>query len=72
MIKKAIRRIIRNFKNFTPAEKVELMLSCLGVMLVAWMVISWLEIGFMSLETGYEYKPMNFWVMIFNLFGSIK
>lgn len=69
MIRKVTHRVIRNFKRFTPAEKAELILSCLGVLLFAWMVLSWLEIGFNSLEPGYKYSPMNLWIMLFDLFG---
>lgn len=69
MIKAVTRRVIHNFKRFTSAEKAELFLSCLGILLVAWMVLSWLEIGFNSLEPGYKYSPMNFWIRLFDLFG---
>lgn len=67
-----IRRMSRNYKKFTLADKVELYSSIIGVILFVWLGLSWLEIGFNSLNYGYEYSRMNLVVMIFNLFGSIK
>lgn len=67
-----IRRMSRNYKKFTLADKVELYSSIIGVILFVWLGLSWLEIGFNSLNYGYEYSRMNLVVMIFNLFDSIK
>lgn len=68
---KVIRRVSRNYKKFTLADKVELYGTIIGIILFAWLVLSWLEIGFNSLEYGYEYNRMNLLVMLFDAFGGL-
>ena len=68
---KVIRRVFRNYKKFTLADKVELYSSIIGVILFVWLGLSWLEIGFNSLEYGYEYNRMNLLVMLFDAFGGL-